>query len=119
MQVSGLIWFFLCFFGVLMVGALIVTLLRLLIFILPVLSVIGLAVLLAIAIGTEPVLVLAAGFYFLAIILLMFRGNAWLQPPRTQEYSSAESRAEAAGRLKTPTVFWWLKHDQKAQEGTL
>ena len=56
---------FICCFGILMVGAVIVALLRLLVVALPLFSVIGLVVLLAIDLGSQPVLVLVAGFCFL------------------------------------------------------
>jgi hypothetical protein len=102
---------FICFFGILMVGAVIVALLRLLVVALPLFSVIGLVVLLAIDLGTQPVLVLVAGFCFLLIVLRMFKGRAWLHQPQPREDSSRESRAEPARNLKTRRVFWWLAPD--------
>jgi hypothetical protein len=104
------------FFVFLIVAGLILTLLRLLVLILPVLSVLGLAVLLLVNIETNPV-VGWGGVCVFAIILirLMSRESATLQPPRAQDDSSTESQAEAARSLKTRSVLWFLPHhDQGA-----
>jgi hypothetical protein len=96
-MIATIIWFFIAMFVVLLAGAAIATLLRLVVLILPLLAVTALVVVLAANLVANPVPVLAlfvAGGVLLKV-LRRFKARAALRQPRA-----------------TPIVFWWLPHDQ-------